>query len=80
VIVYSDRAQTVGTRQLIADLETLSGIDHLIARGQLEAGVVDAVSPEVDEDSPVTLAVRIGEIAATEVAQSSSIREPGGYR
>jgi hypothetical protein len=79
VIVYSDRAESVNTERFIRELDGLSGIDHLIAFGQLEAGVVDALSPEEDEDSPVTLAFRRGEIPADPLPETITIREPEGY-
>jgi hypothetical protein len=79
VIVYSDRAQTVETKSFIAEIGTLSGIDRLIAFGQLEAGVIDALSPYEDEESPAAMAFRLGEIPAAGLPESITIREPEGY-
>jgi hypothetical protein len=79
VIVYSDRAQTVNTRSFVAEIGTLTGVDYLIAFGQLEAGVVDALCPDEDEESAATLALRRGEIPGAELPETITIREPEGY-
>ncbi|HET8549816.1 MAG TPA: hypothetical protein VFL57_17525 [Bryobacteraceae bacterium] len=79
MIVYSDRAQTVSTRQLIAEIDQLSGVDRLIAFGQLEAGVVDALCRDVDEDCAVTRAFRSGEIPPGHLPETITIRDPEGY-
>jgi hypothetical protein len=54
MIVYSDRKIQRNTSAFLASLGSLSGVDLLIAFGQFEAGVVDALSPVEDRyDAPI---------------------------
>jgi hypothetical protein len=67
VIVYADRKKTRPTREVLQEMRRLRGIDLLIVFGQLESGVVDALSPDEDVTNPAVRALRY---AAVSIARS----------
>ena len=58
MIVYADRKKTRPTREVLQEMRRLRGIDLLIVFGQLESGVVDALSPDEDVTNPAVRALR----------------------
>lgn len=79
MIVYGSRTKTLKVRE---QLETLRGADRLIEFGELEAGVADALCPEMDADLPVLRAFRrrdIDAIAAFPLPETVQVSVPEGY-
>ncbi|TNC48746.1 hypothetical protein FHG66_13095 [Rubellimicrobium rubrum] len=64
MIVYSDRSRTEDPRALVASLRQAIAAPHvepsahLVAAGVLEAGLVDMLSPEKDEEHPLARTCR----------------------
>lgn len=79
MIVYGSRTKRVKVRE---QLEKLRGADRLIEFGELEAGVADALCPEMDADLPVLRAFRMRDadaIAAFPLPETVQVGIPEGY-
>lgn len=59
MIVYREQSRAVAAAGVLARVEDARDpLDRLIALGELEAGVADALSPECDSDHPLLAALR----------------------
>ena len=58
MIVYGEHEEIVATRTLIRQIELADPLERLIRLGQLEAGVLDALCPEVDDRHPIAESLR----------------------
>lgn len=85
MIVYREQTRTAATADELARIDALRDpVERLIAIGELEAGVMDALSPERDGDGEVAAALRRAAIRneTPQVAglpETISLSVPEGY-
>jgi hypothetical protein len=87
VIVYAEHEEIVSTRTLIRQIEGADPLERLIRLGQLEAGIVDALCPEVDDTHSIAESLRrialgddpIGALRLLVLPEAIRVRPPEGY-
>src|SRR5215469_9629868 len=79
MIVYRDQRRKVATSEALRRVDETTGFERQMARGELEAGVADALCPEYDSDLPVLQALRRGEWKGLDLPREIETSVPEGF-
>lgn len=79
MIAYREQRSRVPTAEAVARVERSSGLEQRINLGELEAGVADALCPEIDADHPTLKALRGGLWRGINFPTEIEISVPEGF-
>ena len=79
MIAYREQRSRIPTAEAVARVESSCGLEQRMNLGELEAGVADALCPEIDADHPSLQALREGRWQGLELPSEIEISVPEGF-